>query len=310
MSAADAQGRVQDAGRWLIVGARGMLGRDLDALLTTQGVEHTAPGRAELDLSDAAAVKDAVAGHDVVVNAAAWTNVDGAETHEAEASAINGEAVRGLARACAAAGARLLHPSTDYVFPGDATAPIREDAPTSPLNAYGRSKLIGERAVLEFTPETGYVVRTAWLYGRHNKNFVDTMLRLAGERESVNVVDDQRGQPTSTVALSRQLLALGRAALAGRAPAGVYHGTCAGETTWCGLAKAAFELTGLDPARVHPITSDQFPTPAARPAYSVLGHERWAAAGLAPMPHWREALAEYLGERAAAAPPAASASGV
>jgi dTDP-4-dehydrorhamnose reductase len=292
-------------GRWLIVGARGMLGSDLAALLTGQGVEHTAAGRAELDLSDAAAVKDAVAGHDVVVNAAAWTNVDGAETHEAEAAAVNGEAVRGLARACAASGARLLHPSTDYVFPGDATAPIPEDAPTAPLNAYGRSKLIGERAVLELTPETGYVVRTAWLYGKHNKNFVDTMLRLAGERESVNVVDDQRGQPTSTVALARQLLALGRAALAGEAPAGVYHGTCAGETTWCGLAKAAYELRGLDPERVHPIGSDQYPLPAARPAYSVLGHGRWAAAGLAPMPHWREALAEYLG----AGPADASASG-
>jgi dTDP-4-dehydrorhamnose reductase len=299
----------QEQGRWLIVGARGMLGRDLDALLTEQGVEHAAPGRAELDLSDAAAVKDAAAGFDVVVNAAAWTNVDGAETNEAEASAVNGEAVRGLARACAASGARLLHPSTDYVFPGDAGSPIPEDAPTSPLNAYGRSKLIGEQAVLEFTPDTGYVVRTAWLYGKHNKNFVDTMLRLARERDSVNVVDDQRGQPTSTVALARQLLALGRAALAGGAPAGVYHGTCAGETTWCGLAKAVYELTGLDPERVHPITSDQFPLPAARPAYSVLGHGRWAAAGLAPMPHWREALAEYLGA-GAAAPSAASASGV
>ena len=286
---------VQGTGNWLIVGARGMLGRDLETLLLERGAGHTALGRAELDLADAAAVADAAAGHDVVVNAAAWTNVDGAEEHEAEASAVNGEAVRGLARACAATGARLLHPSTDYVFPGDATAPIPEDAPTAPLNAYGRSKLIGERAVLELTPETGYVVRTAWLYGRHNKNFVDTMLRLAKERDFVNVVDDQRGQPTSTVALARQLLALGGAALAGRAPAGVYHGTCSGETTWCGLAKAAFALSGHDPERVRPIGSDQYPMPAARPAYSVLGHGRWAAAGLAPMPDWHEALAEYLG---------------
>jgi dTDP-4-dehydrorhamnose reductase len=284
-------------GRWLLVGARGMLGRDLAALLAAEGVEHTALGRAELDLADTAAVKAAVAGHDVVLNAAAWTDVDGAETQWRAAEAINGTAVRGLALACADAGARLLHPSTDYVFPGDAAEPIAEDAPTAPINAYGRSKLLGERAVLELLPEHGYVVRTAWLYGRHGKNFVATMLRLAGEREFLDVVDDQQGQPTSTPALAARLLALGDAALAGRAPAGVYHGTCSGRTTWCGLARAAFELSGLDPERVRPISSDRYPSPAPRPSYSVLGHARWAAAGLDPMPHWRDALAAYLGER-------------
>jgi dTDP-4-dehydrorhamnose reductase len=283
-------------GRWLVVGARGMLGRDLEALLAAEGVEHTALGRAELDLADTAAVKAAVAGHDVVLNAAAWTDVDGAETQRQAAEAVNGTAVRGLALACADAGARLLHPSTDYVFPGDATEPIAEDAPTAPLNAYGRSKLIGERAVLELLPEHGYVVRTAWLYGRHGKNFVATMLRLAGDREFLDVVDDQQGQPTSTPALAARLLALGAAALAGRAPAGVYHGTCSGQTTWCGLARATFELSGLDPERVRPISSDRYPSPAPRPSYSVLGHARWAAAGLDPMPHWRDALAAYLGD--------------
>jgi dTDP-4-dehydrorhamnose reductase len=283
-------------GRWLLVGARGMLGRDLAALLAAEGVEHTALGRAELDLADTAAVKAAVAGHDVVLNAAAWTDVDGAETQWRAAEAINGTAVRGLALACADAGARLLHPSTDYVFPGDAAEPIAEDAPTAPINAYGRSKLLGERAVLELLPEHGYVVRTAWLYGRHGKNFVATMLRLAGEREFLDVVDDQQGQPTSTPALAARLLALGDAALAGRAPVGVYHGTCSGRTTWCGLARAAFELSGLDPERVRPISSDRYPSPAPRPSYSVLGHARWAAAGLDPMPHWRDALAAYLGD--------------
>lgn len=281
-------------GRWLLVGARGMLGQDLAAQLAARGVAHTALGRAELDLTDAAAVKAAVAGHDLVLNAAAWTAVDAAESQEQEAAAINGTAVRHLAAACADAGARLLHPSTDYVFPGDAAAPIPEDAPTAPINAYGRSKLLGERAVLELLPEHGYVVRTAWLYGRQGKNFVATMLRLAGQRDFVEVVDDQHGQPTSTVALSRQLLALGAAALAGRAPAGVYHGTCSGQTTWCGFARAVYELSGLDPERVHPIPGANFPSPAPRPAYSVLGHARWAAAGLEPLPHWRDALTEYL----------------
>ena len=280
--------------RWLVVGAGGMLGRDLSALLTAEELDYSALTRAELDLTDGAAVKASVAGYDVVVNAAAWTDVDGAETHEAEASAINGQAVRNLALACADSGARLLSLSTDYVFPGDATEPIAEDAPTAPINAYGRGKLIGEQAVLELLPETGYVVRTAWLYGRHGKNFVATILNAAGQREFLDVVDDQQGQPTSTPALSRQLLALGRAGHAGRAPAGVYHGTCSGRTTWFGLARAAFELSGLDPERVRPTTSEKFVRPAPRPAYSVLGHGRWAEAGLAPMPDWHETLRGYL----------------
>ena len=284
---------VRDA-RWLVTGAGGMLGRDLSALLAAEGVEYDALTRAELDLTDPEAVKAAVSGYDVVANAAAWTDVDGAEANEAAASAINGAAVRNLAAACADSGARLLHVSTDYVFPGDADEPIAEGAPTAPINAYGRSKLIGERAVLELLPDGGYVVRTAWLYGKHGKNFVATILNAATQREFLDVVDDQQGQPTSTLALARQLLALGRAAHAGRAPAGVYHGTCAEQTTWFGLARAAFELTGLDPERVRPTTSDKFVRPAPRPAYSVLGHERWAAAGLEPMPAWREALREHL----------------
>jgi dTDP-4-dehydrorhamnose reductase len=284
---------VSDA-RWLVTGAGGMLGRDLSALLAVEGVEYDALTRAELDLTDPEAVKAAVSGYDVVANAAAWTDVDGAEENEAAASAINGAAVRNLAAACADSGARLLHVSTDYVFPGDATDAIAEGAPTAPINAYGRSKLIGERAVLELLPDSGYVVRTAWLYGKHGKNFVATILNAATQREFLDVVDDQQGQPTSTLALARQLLALGRAAHAGRAPAGVYHGTCAEQTTWFGLARAAFELTGLDPERVRPTTSDKFVRPAPRPAYSVLGHERWAAAGLEPMPAWREALREHL----------------
>lgn len=284
----------QNDARWLVVGAGGMLGRDLTALLAAEDVAYTALTRAELDLTDPEAVKAAVSGYDVVANAAAWTDVDGAEEHEDAASAINGAAVRNLAAACADSGARLLHLSTDYVFPGDAARPIAEDAPTSPLNAYGRSKLIGEQAVRELLPESGYVVRTAWLYGRHGKNFVATILNAAEKREFLDVVDDQQGQPTSTPALARQLLALGRAAYAGTAPAGIYHGTCAGRTTWFGLARAAFELTGLDPERVRPTTSDKFVRPAPRPAYSVLSHDGWAAAGLAPMPDWHDALREYL----------------
>ncbi|MFE1379118.1 dTDP-4-dehydrorhamnose reductase [Streptomyces sp. NPDC058740] len=280
--------------RWLITGAAGMLGRDLAEVLAESGAEYTALTRKELDITDAAAVRAAVAGHDVVVNAAAWTDVDGAETEEAAATRINGEGPRALAAACAETGTVLIQVSTDYVFQGDASEPYRHDAPTAPVNAYGRSKLAGELAVTELLPERGYVVRTAWLYGAHGRNFVSTMLGLAEQRETVDVVDDQRGQPTWTRALARQLRDLGEAAVAGRAPAGVYHGTAAETATWFDLARAAFELTGLDPERVRPTTSEKFVRPARRPSYSVLAHERWAEAGVAAQPHWREQLTEAL----------------
>jgi dTDP-4-dehydrorhamnose reductase len=272
----------------LVTGAGGMLGRDLLSVLS--GADVTALTRADLDITDATAVKAAVAGHDVVVNAAAWTDVDGAEADEAAATAVNGTGTRHVAAACAATGARLLHVSTDYVFPGDATTPYPEDAPTDPVNGYGRSKLAGEIAVRDLLPDTGYIVRTAWLYGAHGPNFVATMLRLAQSRDIVDVVDDQRGQPTWSFALAEQLVRLGLAAVDGTAGAGAYHGTASGETTWFGLARAVFEEAGLDPERVRPTTSDKFVRPARRPAFSVLGHDRWAAAGLAPLPHWRTML--------------------
>ncbi len=236
----------------------------------------------------------AVAAHDVVLNAAAWTDVDGAEADEAAATRVNGTGVETLALACAKTGSRLFHVSTDYVFAGDATEPYPEDAPIDPVNAYGRSKLAGERAVLETLPETGYVVRTAWLYGRHGKNFVTTMLRLAQERETVDVVDDQLGQPTWSLDLARRLVQLAERGASGNAPAGVYHGTASGQTTWYGLARAVFATAGLDPDRVRPTASERFVRPAKRPAYSVLGHDRWAAAGLPPLRNWKAALHEAL----------------
>jgi dTDP-4-dehydrorhamnose reductase len=280
--------------RWLVTGAGGMLGVDLVAELRRAGHEVTAAGRQTLDVTDAAAVEPVVAGHDLVVNAAAYTDVDGAEADEDRATLVNGTAVGNLAAACRVAGARLLQVSTDYVLPGDGARPYPEDTPTGPVNAYGRSKLVGEQAVAATLPDTGYVVRTAWLYGEHGRNFVTTMLRLAAERDTVEVVDDQRGQPTWTRALAAQLVALGEAAPAGRAPPGVYHGTAAGEATWYDLARAVYSLSGLDPNRVRPITSDRFPRPATRPTYSVLGHAGWARAGLATMPPWHEMLAHAL----------------
>ncbi|MGR4882964.1 dTDP-4-dehydrorhamnose reductase [Streptomyces sp. LARHCF249] len=272
-----------------------MLGQDVLAVLKRSGIEAVGLGRADLDITDPAAVRAAVEGASVVVNCAAWTDVDGAETAEEAATAVNGTGVRVLAEACAAAHVRLLHVSTDYVLPGDAAQPYREDAETGPVNAYGRTKLVGEQAVAELLPQDGYVVRTAWLYGEHGPNFVATMLKLAAQRDTLDVVDDQHGQPTWSYALARRLVELGQAALKGHAMGGVYHGTASGRTTWMGLAREAYRLSGLDPERIRPTTSEAFVRPAVRPAFSVLAHDRWAEAGLAPLADWREQLAEALG---------------
>jgi len=271
--------------RYLVTGARGMLGHDLQRALA--GRDVTAVDRPALDITDEAAVRDAVEGVDIVINAAAYTKVDDAETHEPEARAINALGPSNLASAAAAVGARFVQFSTDYVFDGAATAPYPEDAPRHPVSAYGRTKAEGEELALAANPDT-IVVRTAWLYGAHGPNFARTMLRLAAERPTVPVVDDQLGQPTWTNDLAEQVVALLDAA----APAGIYHGTNSGQTTWYGFARTIFELGGHDPDRVQPTTSAEFVRPAPRPAYSVLGHARWAEAGLAPMRGWHDALAE------------------
>ncbi|MFI8532692.1 dTDP-4-dehydrorhamnose reductase [Streptomyces aquilus] len=281
---------------WLVTGAGGMLGQDVLARLAEAGEQTVALDRAALDLTDADAVRGTIETHRpaVVVNCAAWTAVDDAESREEEALRINGDGPAHLAAACAATGAVLLHISTDYVFAGDATTPYAEDAPTAPRSAYGRTKLAGERAVLGI--ERGYVVRTAWLYGTGGPNFVRTMIKLEGLKDTLDVVDDQRGQPTWSADLAGLLYELGRGALAGTAPAGVYHGTSSGETTWYGLTREIFRLLGTDPDRVRPTTSEAFVRPAPRPAYSVLGHDRFAAAGLTPLRDWRAALTEAFPE--------------
>jgi dTDP-4-dehydrorhamnose reductase len=285
--------------RWLVTGAAGMLGHDLRAdIETSPDIKLTALTRSQLDLAQAspAQLRQVVTDHDLVINTAAWTDVDAAESDEDAATEINGHAVARLARACAETGARLVQLSTDYVFAGNATVAYPEDAPTEPVNAYGRGKLVGEVAVRQLLPRDGYVVRTAWLYGAHGRNFVSTMLRLAAERDTVDVVDDQVGQPTWTGALATHLVALGRAAIAGTAPGGIYHGTASGATSWFGLAQAVFTAAGLDPRRVRPTTNDAFPRPARRPAFSVLDHGAWRLAGLPPMADWHRMLAQALAE--------------
>jgi dTDP-4-dehydrorhamnose reductase len=284
--------------RWLVTGADGMLGTDLVAALTARGEPVTGLNRAGLDVTDTAAVADVIGRSrpDVVVNCAAWTGVDAAETAQEQALAVNGGGAASLAAGCAAAGARMVQVSTDYVFAGQAGRPYAEDDVPAPRTAYGRTKLAGEQAVLGQLPGSGYVVRTAWLYGAHGPNFVRTMIRLEDERPVIEVVDDQHGQPTWTADVARQILTLIQA----DAPAGIYHATSSGQVTWCGLAREIFGLLGADPGRVQPIPSTALSRPAPRPAYSVLGHVAWDRLGVAPIGDWRAALHRAFPELLAA----------
>lgn len=281
--------------RWLVTGAGGMLASDLLPLLAArEGDAVTAVDRAALDITDATAVAKAVPGHDVVVNCAAWTKVDDAETEEPQAFTVNAVGAANLARACASEGARLVHVSTDYVFDGEATTPYAEDAPLAPRSAYGRTKAAGEWAVRAELPAAHWILRSAWLYGGRGPSFVHTMARFEASREFVDVVDDQHGQPTWTHDVAARIIAVVDADL----PAGTYHATSSGRTTWHGLAEAVFELLGADPARVHRTTSEAFVRPAPRPSWSVLGHDAWARVGLDPLPHWQDSLRAAVRERA------------
>lgn len=270
--------------RYLVTGAAGMLGQDLQQALV--GRDVTALGRAELDITDPDAVRVAVAGHDVVINTSAYTKVDDAEEHEADAFAVNAAGAQNLAIATSEAGAKLVQVSTDYVFDGSATAPYDEATPLSPISAYGRTKAEGERLALAANPDGTYIVRTAWLYGAGGPNFANTMLWLASRHATVSVVTDQLGQPTWTGDVARQIVEL----LDADATAGIYHATNSGKASKFDFTREIFRVVGLDPERVKPTTSTEFVTPAPRPGYSVLGHDSWALAGISPMRNWRAAL--------------------
>jgi dTDP-4-dehydrorhamnose reductase len=289
--------------RWLVTGANGQLGRELGALLTSERDGATADhvrlaGSAELDIADAPAVTRMISDErpDVVINAAAYTAVDDAETDEAAAYRVNATGPANLAVALSAVGGRLVHVSTDYVFDGQADEPYATDAPTNPQSAYGRTKRDGELAVREVLADASYVVRTAWLYGVTGRNFVATMARFERERESIDVVDDQTGSPTFARDLATALVALGRSL----APAGIYHVTNAGTATWFEFARAVFAELGADRERVRPTTTAAFPRPAPRPAYSVLAPDAWLRAGFPALPPWQDALHRAMPEIRAA----------
>lgn len=274
---------------WLVTGGDGQLGRCLVSELSSRGIEHVAVDRADLDIVDPIAVESFVADIEptVVVNTAAWTAVDDAEDHESLAASVNTDGARNVARSARRAGAALVHVSTDYVFDGQSGVPYDEEAPMAPSSAYGRTKAAGETAVRDEHGDTALIVRTAWLYSRHGRNFCKTMVGRALAGESVRVVADQSGQPTHAGDLAVHIADL----VASGAPAGTYHGTNSGAATWHEFATEIFRLCGADVSLVSPCGTGEYPTRAHRPANSVLGHRRTREAGVTEMPPWRDALA-------------------
>lgn len=258
-----------------------MLGQEMVALLAARGEDVTGTTLPELDVTVPAAVDRVVAGYDVVVNCTAYTAVDAAEGDEPAAFAVNAVGAANIARAAWRTSARMVQISTDYVFDGHAQHPYAEDAPILPRSAYGRTKAAGEWAVRAECPDH-LLVRTAWLYGAHGACFPKTIARAARERGSLDVVADQLGQPTWTFDLADLVHRL----VLARVPAGTYHGTASGSTTWHGFAAAVVGAAGLDPAIVHPSTTDAAARPAPRPAYSVLGHDALRAVGVEPIAAW------------------------
>ena len=270
----------------LVTGSGGMLGLDVLRAAEARGIEAHGLTRAQLDIADPVQVTEAIASYqpDVIINCAAWTDVDGAEEHESEALIVNGEGPKILAEA----GPRVVQGSTDYVFDGSKEGAWVESDPVGPKSAYGRTKLVGDQSVLAANPANA-VVRTAWLFGVGGNNFVETMIKLANDRGAVSVVDDQRGCPTNTAHLAEALLDIALDDNAG----GIHHCAGAGETSWYGFAREIFERTNT-PCDLSPTTSDAFVRPAPRPANSVLAVTRDDTPRL---PEWQQGLDDYISLR-------------
>ena len=288
--------------RLALIGANGMLARKVRELAPA-GFAISNYDLPEFDLTDRAQVLAEMERLQpaVIVNCAAFTNVDGCETQEELATRVNGAGPGYLAAAAKAVGAILVHISTDYVFSGDKGTPYLESDPTAPISAYGRSKLAGEEAIAASGLERYFILRTSWLYGPGGKNFVETMLRLAAERDELRVVADQVGSPTYTGDLAQAIYRL--LVVADRPDVfGVYHLADLEECSWHGFAETIVTLAKeagepLRATRVTPIRTDEFPLPAPRPAYSVFSKEKYLTATGATLPHWQESLKKYLKER-------------
>ena len=271
----------------LITGAYGMLGSDLREVLKNHELIFT--GSKDLDITDKEKVMDFVSekSPDLLINAAAYTAVDDCETHYDDAYAVNAIGPQNLAIACNKIDIPLIHISTDYVFDGSKTSPLSENDKLGPKSAYGKTKLEGEKFIQENTDKY-FILRTAWLYGIHGNNFVQTMLSLAEEHDEIRVVDDQIGSPTYSLDL-----AVAIANLLNSEKYGIYHVTNEGECSWYEFSKKIFELSNID-VKVIPVTTEEFPRPAPRPHYSVLSNQKWIKAGFPPMKTYEEALSQYL----------------
>lgn len=267
----------------LIVGGRGMLGFELTKVFTDQN--PVVWDKAEIDISQENSVHKMLTKLNprLVINAAAYTDVDGCESNSGLAMRVNGDAVGYLAEACSEIDAIIVHISTDYVFRGDQADGYAEDDKPDPINAYGESKVRGEHLLTEGT-RNYYLVRSAWLYGRNGRNFIDTMLNLAKEKRVIKVVDDQIGSPTYAADLASAL----RKLVDRQAPFGSYHLVNSGQTSWYGLAKEIFKLTKID-APLQAVASSEFPRAARRPAFSILKNTKTEA-----LRSWPDALADYL----------------
>jgi dTDP-4-dehydrorhamnose reductase len=279
--------------KWLITGASGQLGVALQEELTERGLDFVGANSSELDITKPLNVNQKVnlIKPSVIINSAAWTDVDGAESNKTAAYSVNSLGPQNIAIAANKVGARLVQISTDYVFSGDASSPWSEKAPHNPQSVYGSTKSKGENFVLTTLPSNSYVVRTAWLYSPNGQNFAKTMVDLAlNQHGEVRVVNDQIGQPTFAGDLAKQIVEL----VLSEAPAGIYHGTNSGEATWFEFAQEIFKLAGADASRVIPFSTTEFPRPAKRPAYSVLGHDAWAGTSVPVIRNWKIGLEEAM----------------
>jgi dTDP-4-dehydrorhamnose reductase len=280
---------------WLLFGGSGQLGRSFQEYLKQNQIEFMAPSSNSLNLISYDSIERYIRLNkpEVVVNCAAWTDVSAAEKHERNVFALNALAPKNIAFAAKKIGAQFVQISTDYVFSGHRAVPWEEDSLVNPVSVYGKSKALGEKLVLETYPENSFIIRTAWLYSKYGNNFAKKICRIAEiEDKNIDVVDDQIGQPTFTGDLVRQIHLTSKFGL----QPGIYHGTNSGETSWFGFAKKIFEILGKDTNRLRRINSQEYPTSVERPAYSVLGHNSWLAAGVSLLPNWEISLTNSMAE--------------
>jgi dTDP-4-dehydrorhamnose reductase len=276
---------------WVLTGSTGQLGSALKAALTRLSIDFIGLSHKEFDICDSDSRNVLIQlKPSAIINCAAWTDVEGAETNETLAFKVNEMGARNMAKVAQELNIPLIHISTDYVFSGLSETPWLVNSPREPLSIYGSSKLAGEIAVQEVHPYGSYILRTSWLYSRWGKNFAKTILKSATKNREVTVVDDQSGQPTAAADLASRIIEL----LTSKIKPGTYHGTNSGETTWYGFAQEIYRLSGKDVNLVRPIKSAAFASSVKRPSYSVLDHSNWQTSGLQAMRPWKDALRDDL----------------